>query len=82
MKRSCLRSMCASRSICGTPATWLRKPISANSGMARMPERPARSAAVTLALSLPMQETMPVPVMTTRCLLLMRFLLNCPALCR
>src|SRR6218665_15307 len=69
MKRGCLRSIGASRSIGGTPATWLRMPNSLNWGMARMPERPARSDCVTVAMSLPMHETMPVPVITTRFML-------------
>jgi len=34
--------------------------------MALMPDRPSRSDRVTVSLSSPMQETMPVPVMTTR----------------
>src|SRR4249919_1657442 len=65
-KRRCLRSMRASRSMSGGPPTWLRKPSSLYSGMNLIPERSSRSEVVTLARSLPRQETMPRPVMTTR----------------
>src|SRR4249919_3433268 len=65
-KRRCLRSMRASRSMSGMPPTWLRKPSSLYSGIALMPERRLRSESVTLARSLPRQETRPRPVMTTR----------------
>src|SRR6476659_8163529 len=66
MKRLSLRSICASRSMSGTPATWLRMPSSAYSGMKEMPGFSARNDSVTLALSLPRHETMPMPVTTTR----------------
>src|SRR6476659_7966606 len=66
MKRLSLRSICASRSMSGTPATWLRRPSSAYSGMNRIPARRSRSDAVTVAMSLPRHETMPMPVTTTR----------------
>src|SRR5213079_1708651 len=48
------------------PDTWLRRPISAYSGLKRMPGRLARRLAETVSLSLPKQETMPRPVITTR----------------
>src|SRR5690606_14650235 len=66
MKRLSLRSISAPRSIPGAPATWLRRPSSAYSGMKRMPGRSSRSEALTLARSLPMHETIPRPVTTTR----------------
>src|SRR5690606_19850790 len=66
MKRRSLRSICASRSIRGTPETWLRRPRSANAWSKAMPLRPSCSAAETVARSLPMHETMPAPVTTTR----------------
>src|SRR5690606_13445282 len=66
MKRRSLRSMAASRSISGRPATWLRKPSSAYSGMKEMPERPPRRESSTCPASVPMHETMPIPVTTTR----------------
>src|SRR5690606_19857604 len=66
MKRRSLRSIRPSRSASGLPATWLRRPIPANSGMATMPERWVRSDSLTAAMSLPRQETMPLPVTTTR----------------
>ena len=66
MKRFCLRSMLASRSISGTPATCERRPSPAYSGIWRMPLRPARSAADTLSRPLPRLDTMPMPVTTTR----------------
>src|SRR6476619_3512546 len=66
MKRLSLRSICASRSMSGTPATWLRMPSSAYSGTKEMPGFSSRRDAVTLALSLPRHEPMPLPVTTTR----------------
>src|SRR6185312_3783737 len=66
MKRFSLRSITASRSMFGTPATWLRMPSSAYSGIARMPLRLSRSARDTVAGWLPRHDTMPMPVTTTR----------------
>src|SRR5690348_10776115 len=66
MKRRALRSMAVSRSTCGAPATWLRRPSVAYSGMARMPERPSRKACATSSGALPRQDTIPIPVTTTR----------------
>ena len=42
MKRRSLRSIAASKSTTGAPATWLRKPIAAYSGWCVMPERISR----------------------------------------
>src|SRR5690554_2476404 len=66
MKRLSLRSISVVRSMSGAPATWLRRPSSAYSGTKRMPGRSSRSEAVTPARSLPMHETIPRPVTTTR----------------
>src|SRR4051812_47330173 len=66
MKRFSLRSITASRSMFGTPATWLRMPSSAYPGIARIPLRPSRKAPVTVSRSLPRHDTMPMPVTTTR----------------
>src|SRR5690606_4394748 len=70
----------ASRSMSGLPATWLRKPISVYSGMATIPERPSRSEASTCRESSPMHETMPMPVTTTRRVLMVSVILlsHCP----
>src|SRR5471030_790754 len=61
-----LRSINSSRGRSMEPETWLRRPISAYSGLKRMPGRLARRLAETVSLSLPKQETMPRPVITTR----------------
>src|SRR5207302_9237857 len=66
MKRRSLRSTGGSAARSGMPATSLRKPASANSFTRSMPLRPWRSAATTSSMVLPMQETMPRPVTTTR----------------
>ena len=66
MKRSCFRSIDSFRSTVGAAATRLRMPTSAYSGRAEMPERPVRRDSVTVSLSLPRQEVMPIPVMTAR----------------
>src|SRR4051812_35955852 len=66
MKRSWRLSICSVTSICGLPCTWQRKPCSAYSGAKLMPERPALSDSVTCSASLPIEETMPRPVITTR----------------
>ena len=67
MKRKVRLSMCSEGTIFSVPATWERKPRSAISGEASMPERPARSASPTSRAELPMGETIPIPVMATRC---------------
>src|SRR5690606_38175572 len=61
-----LRSMTAEKSMSTEPATWLRSPISLYSGWKLMPLRPSRREVSTLCLSMPRQETMPMPVTTTR----------------
>ena len=66
MKRSWRLSTCAATSMSGCPCTWLRKPCSAYSGAKEMPERPSFSDLATASASLPIEETMPMPVMTTR----------------
>ena len=48
------------------PSTWLRKPCSAMSGEKEMPERLSFRDVRTVSTSLPIDETMPMPVMTTR----------------
>ena len=48
------------------PATSLRRPASANSATRVMPLAPRRRAVATSSSVLPMQETMPRPVITTR----------------
>src|SRR5690242_2714994 len=66
MKRRSLRSIRASRSSCGTPATWLRRPRAAYSGIATMPLFNSCSACETVSSALPRHEAMPMPVTTTR----------------
>ncbi len=66
MKRMWRLSMCSDGTIFGLPCTWLRKPCSAYSGAKTMPERPSLSDAMTSPASLPIEETMPMPVITTR----------------
>src|SRR5258706_2962727 len=66
MKRAIERFTCGSESSDGTPATGLESPAAMNSGAARIPERPLFRDSATCASSLPMQETMPMPVTTTR----------------
>src|SRR5690554_6075147 len=66
MKRRVRLSTCSLRSILSVPATRLRKPCSAISGLATMPERPAFREAITSSAEFPMDETIPNPVTTTR----------------
>src|SRR5690606_8898276 len=66
MKRRSRLSTWAAMSMVGRPSTWLRKPFSAYSGENTMPERPVRRLSVTSSALLPMGETIPSPVMTTR----------------
>src|SRR5690606_17579679 len=80
MKRRSLRSTATSRSMSGRPATWLRKPSSVYSGMALMPERPSRKDCRTWSWSSPMHEMMPMPVMTTRRVLVVSLMLGLPCL--
>src|SRR6516164_5506706 len=66
MKRRGLRSIAASRSTSGTPATWLRSPRAAYSGTQLKPLRPSRSERETSEATLLRHDTMPIPVTTTR----------------
>src|SRR5450631_2109903 len=66
MKRRSRRSTSASTLILRVPATWLRKPSSLYCGTNSMPDLPSRSERVTSAALLPIEETTPRPVTTTR----------------
>src|SRR5476649_644232 len=66
MKRIRRRSTSSSTLSLSVPATWLRKPSSRYCGMNSMPDFPAFSDAVTSASLLPIEETTPRPVTTTR----------------
>src|SRR5471032_1660176 len=66
MKRIRRRSTSSSTLSLSVPATWLRKPSSRYCGMNSMPDFPAFSDAVTSAALLPIEETTPRPVTTTR----------------
>src|SRR6185437_12003158 len=64
--RSARRSIIDSQSICGAAWTWQRKPSSAYSGAATTPDLASRNDAVTSLALLPIEETTPIPVTTTR----------------
>src|SRR5258708_16269937 len=66
MKRRSRRSPSSSTFILSVPATWLRKPRSRYWGTNSMPDLPSRSDRVTSAALLPIEETTPRPVTTTR----------------
>src|SRR5580693_6032812 len=66
MKRRRRRSTSSSTFILIVPATWLRKPRSRYWGTNSMPDLPSRSDCVTSAALLPIEETTPKPVTTTR----------------
>ena len=66
MKRRRRRSTISSTFIFSVPATWLRKPSSLYCGTNSMPDLPSRSDFVTSAALLPIEETTPRPVTTTR----------------
>src|SRR5262249_38414929 len=66
MKRRKRRSTSSSTFILSVPATWLRKPSSLYCGTNSMPDLPARSDCATSAALLPIDETTPRPVTTTR----------------
>src|SRR4029077_4623143 len=66
MKRRSRRSTSSSTLILRVPATWLRKPRSRYCGTNSMPDLPSRSERVTSAALLPIDETTPKPVTTTR----------------
>jgi len=65
-KRRARRSTTLSASRVGAPATWLRKPCAEKSSAREMPERASRKDASTSCVELPMDETMPIPVIATR----------------
>src|SRR6201995_735010 len=66
MKRRRRRSTSASTLILSVPAIWLRKPSSRYWGTTSMPDLPPRSDRVPSAALLPIEETTPRPVTTTR----------------
>src|SRR5476649_1246400 len=66
MKRRRRRSTSSSTLSLGVPAIWLRKPSSLYCGTASMPDLPCFSDCVTSAALLPIEETIPKPVTTTR----------------
>src|SRR5258708_6404271 len=66
MKRRSRRSTSSSTFILSVPATWLRKPSSRYWGTNSMPDLPSRSDRVTSTALLPIDETTPRPVTTTR----------------
>src|SRR5687767_12014257 len=72
MKRRMRRSTWSAGSSFTVPWTWQRKPSSLYSGAATMPERPSRRLAVTSSWLLPMLDTMPSPVTTTRRMVVLR----------
>src|SRR6187402_2110545 len=69
MKRRRRRSTISSTLIFTVPATWLRKPNSLYCGTNSMPDLPSRNDFVTSAALLPIEETTPRPVTTTRFML-------------
>src|SRR6476646_2022414 len=58
--------MIASASRVGAPCTWQRNPRSAYSPAREIPDLASRRLANTSCVLLPMDETMPIPVTTTR----------------
>src|SRR5476649_1040611 len=66
MKRRRRRSTSSSTLSLSVHATWLRKPSSLYCGTASMPDLPCFSDCVTSAALLPIEETTPRPVTTTR----------------
>src|ERR1051325_906969 len=60
------RSTTSSGSSRGAPCTWERKPSSAYLSARTMPDLASRRLASTSCVLLPMDETMPIPVTTTR----------------
>src|SRR5215475_15499255 len=69
MKRIRRRSISFSGSSFSVPATWLRKPSSLYCGTNSMPDLPSFNDFVTSAALLPIEETTPRPVTTTRFML-------------
>src|SRR6266404_1730788 len=66
MKRRRRRSTSSSTLSLSVPATWLRNPSSRYCGMNSMPDVPSFSDRSTSLTLLPIGETMPSPVTTTR----------------
>src|SRR6185436_17514283 len=66
MKRIRRRSTSSSGLSFRVPATWLRKPSSLYCGTISMPDLPSFSDWVTSAALLPIEDTTPRPVTTTR----------------
>src|SRR5262245_30517616 len=66
MKRRRRRSTASSTLSLRVPAIWLRKPSSLYCGTNSMPDFPSRSERVTSAALLPIDDTIPRPVTTTR----------------
>src|SRR3954465_13422803 len=66
MKRMRRRSTSSSTLSFSVPAIWLRKPSSLYCGTNSMPDLPSLRDCVTSAALLPIGETMPRPVTTTR----------------
>src|SRR5499425_2321355 len=64
--RRARRSMVSSALRLGAPCTWHRKPSSAYLSARRIPDLASRKLASTSWVLLPMDETMPIPVTTTR----------------
>ena len=61
----------------GAPCTWQRKPSSANVSAREMPDLASRRLASTSCVLLPIDETMPIPVTTTRLITQPRLHLEC-----
>src|SRR5262245_554209 len=66
MKRRALRGTIASHSRFGAPCTWQRKPSSAYFSAKTMPDLASRNEASTSWVLLPIEDTIPIPVTTTR----------------
>src|SRR6478735_787915 len=66
MKRFGLRGTMASQSSLGSPCTWHLNPSSAYFSARTMPDLPSRKEAVTSWVLFPIEETIPIPVTTTR----------------
>ena len=66
MKRRALRGIMPSHSSCGSPCTWQRNPSSAYFSARTMPDLASLSEASTSWVLLPIEETTPIPVTTTR----------------
>ena len=60
------RSTVPDGSSVGAPWTWQRKPFCANASECEMPDLASRRLASTSCVLLPIDETIPIPVTTTR----------------